>query len=160
MAVHKSNPHDPVLLNNLAVIHAYMGNTSRAQDFINRSKTMFEPQLTVTQKATEGLIKFRSGSFNEGLLLYEAAISSALEKKQYTTALRAYCFLGREMARLSAEWAESFGKEIDRTIGKLRRRNVPIPRDVEIIRALYSESIPQDFGPLSLSAPSLSEAIN
>lgn len=159
MAVHNANPNDPLLLNNLAVIHAYMGNVNEATQALKLSKATFDADLLISNKATEGLIEFRTGNFSEGSKLYQAAINDALDKKKYISALRAYCFLGREMTRVGSEWAEIFGSEVDRTVNKLRKRGVPIPRDVEIIRAQYVNTIPNDFGPLSLTGLSLSNGI-
>jgi tetratricopeptide (TPR) repeat protein len=158
-SVYGANPHDALLLNNLAVIHAYMGDTQQARESLRLSKLTTDPDLSVAQKATAGLIEFRSGNFDEGSRLYEDAITSAVNNRQYATALRAYTFLGREMARVGAEWAGVFEKEIDRTIEKLRSRGVAIPRDVLIIKDQYSLSKPHDFGPLSLRAPALSNDI-
>lgn len=159
-SVLNANPHDPHLLNNLAVLYAYSGDTEKATAALRSSRSTNQTELEVTQRATEGLIAFRSGTPDVGILHYETAISTALERHEYTTALRAYCFLGREMTQLSGEWAEVFGAEVDRTITKLQSRGVQIPKDVKIIRSLYSGSSANDVGSFTLTPPMLSEGID
>lgn len=128
------NPSDGTLLNNMAVLNAYLGNTDRAWEFSNRSQLNRDMDREITGIATKGLIHFRQGQYKTATALYEEAILNAVSRKQYAMALRAYCFFAREMAFVDSSLAAQFSKEISEIVEKMSKANIVLTKDIEIIR--------------------------
>ncbi|MFV1491226.1 hypothetical protein VWX97_04595 [Phaeobacter sp. JH18-32] len=148
LAALEANPGDPTLLNNIAVIHAYKGNLSKAKAALEQVHIGADEDDKVTNLATRGLVAIRSGAVDEGVQTYTDAVTLALKNKRYVSALRAYCFLGREISRGDREAAQLFADGVDKTISKLKRAGYSIPRDVVVLRSQYDKLDPQDSGPL------------
>ena len=73
-----ADPNDPTLLNNKTVALAYMGELNEAQSTFSKISTNFTPEHPeYVHLATSGLLKFRSGSIQEGRKLYEEASNKA-----------------------------------------------------------------------------------
>lgn len=86
----KSNPDDPMLLNNLAVCLMELGELDAAATTLSRLK--YEERggkIDATHKATFGMFAFRNGNFEEGRKLYLDAIDKANNSGEKATAARA-----------------------------------------------------------------------
>ncbi|THK37378.1 hypothetical protein EHS39_14225 [Ensifer sp. MPMI2T] len=128
-----ANPTNPMLLNNLAVLHAYEDDVDAARAALERAVASSR-ELTPSLLATGGLIAFRSGDAVEGMNGYRAAIEKAVQSKSADQALRAYCFLGREAARIDIDTASDFVQNIDRAVDRLKKSGHSIPQEVSLIR--------------------------
>lgn len=137
----KSNPQDFTLLNNYVVLCCYGGNLVEAkQGFVKLSELAHSGSFHVTRLATGGLISFREGAFDAGVQSYTSAINEALALRDPILALRAYCFLAREVSLLDAGMAERFSKNIRDTISALERRGIKIPAEVNILLGQIDEA--------------------
>ena len=145
----EANPGEPTLLNNIAVIHAYRGDLEEARSVLAKVRFGLDSDSRVTNLATSGLISIRSGDVDGGVQEYENAVNLAIKEKRYVTALRAYCFLGRELSRGNREFSKLFGESVDKTTDRLKKKGYVIPRDVVVLRSQYENSEVDDFGPLS-----------
>jgi tetratricopeptide (TPR) repeat protein len=86
----KSNPDDPMLLNNLAVCLMELGELDTAATTLSRLK--YEDRggkIDATHKATFGMFAFRKGNYEEGRKLYLDAIVKATNSGEKATAARA-----------------------------------------------------------------------
>jgi tetratricopeptide (TPR) repeat protein len=61
---------------------------------IDRTDITIQENITIT--ATEGLIRFRKGLFEEGRALYRRAIEMARENKEASYVMRALIYLAHE----------------------------------------------------------------
>lgn len=129
-----SNPNDVELLNNLAVILAYQNRIDDARSTLARTSRHAKRDDAVVLNATRGLVDFRSGDIDAGIRNYSEAIEMAIQKKDYITGLRAYCYLGREIVRVHADLGGIITSRIDSFCSRLKRRNYRIPQDVIVIR--------------------------
>lgn len=74
----RSNPDDPVLLNNLAFAYACMGDTEEADAILEKAaRASSQNRQQIVLMATKGLIEHRRGNPQAGELLYSSAISRA-----------------------------------------------------------------------------------
>jgi tetratricopeptide (TPR) repeat protein len=74
----QADPKNPVLLNNLAVAQAYMGDVAKAEATLNKVSTDFsDDHPEYIRAATSGLVRFRSGDIAAGRKLYEQALEGA-----------------------------------------------------------------------------------
>jgi tetratricopeptide (TPR) repeat protein len=93
-----ANPHDPILLNNLAVALANQDKLAEA-DIALRHAVQFsanDPDNVATLKATQGLLAFRRGAIEEGRALYMDAIEHARRHDDPKRAVLAILHLLRE----------------------------------------------------------------
>ncbi|MDQ3132287.1 MAG: hypothetical protein M3Q99_16185 [Acidobacteriota bacterium] len=101
-----ANPENITLRNNLAYALASNNRQEEAEvefNKIDRSSLTVEEKIITT--ATEGLIRFRQGLYEEGRQLYKGAIKIAQENKEQVTALRGLVFLAREEIYAGTEYA-------------------------------------------------------
>lgn len=145
----EANPGEPTLLNNVAVIHAYRGELEEARSVLAKVKIGVDSDSKATNLATSGLISIRSGDIECGVQEYTNAVALALKDKRHVTALRAYCFLGRELSRVDRDFAKLFGDSVDKTMDRLRMAGHSIPRDVIVLRSQFDTSEIMDFDSLS-----------
>lgn len=130
-----ANPRNPTLCNNLAVLLASQGDVSAAKAELvklNTSEILPDDKITIT--ATRGLISFRSGEFEQGSKLYLEAIEEASKQKNAGLALRAFCFLSREVSIIDGATARSFIEKIDEAFGLLKSKGSTIPVDLLYLR--------------------------
>lgn len=93
----EANPHDPLLLNNLAFALASSGKVASARLISRRlRRTMLDTEERAAWLATLGLIQFRERDIDGGRKLYEAAIGVARESKNRVQEAMAALFLARE----------------------------------------------------------------
>ena len=86
----KSNPDDPLLLNNLAVCRLELGELDEAAVALSRLKQEdIASKTDITYKATFGMFEFRKGNHSEGRRLYSEAIEYAKNLGDKIRALRA-----------------------------------------------------------------------
>ncbi|MEI2300515.1 hypothetical protein [Ensifer sp. MJa1] len=128
-----ANPANSSLLNNLAVLRAYQGDVDAARLALDKAIAS-SPALTPSLLATSGLVAFRAGNVTEGMEKYQAAIDKAVQSKNGEEALRAYCFLGREVSRVDLELAGEFVQNIDRVIEQYTKRGQSPSKEITIIR--------------------------
>ncbi len=113
----KSNPNNPMLLNNKAYACALSGKTLEAERAIQEAKKLqLPPDAQVCLIATEGLTEYRKGNIDEGRRLYTEAIqlakSSFPDPRIANTALLNFT---REEARAD----EAFDKSVLDVIDKI-----------------------------------------
>jgi len=106
------NPHDPILLNNLAFAYANLGKIQEAQAALNRADLN---AASVNNKicliATQGLVCFRQGNTNQGREFYKEALRQATEIKDTRGYTEALLHLALEEIRVgSPESKESAAK--------------------------------------------------
>jgi tetratricopeptide (TPR) repeat protein len=78
----RSNPDDPILLNNLAFLTARMGQLEKAKTSLRRiNLSEMEPEDRYVITATQGLLAFREGDVSRGRVLYTQAINGFKEHK-------------------------------------------------------------------------------
>lgn len=128
-----SNPRNSMLLNNLAVLCAYLGDIAEAKSYAVRARAAEDDKSVVANRATEGLLLFREGDIEGGIQSYNESIELAVKEKRVDLLLRAYAFFAREMCRVEPTLRSEFRGEFERVNLSLRRRNIKMPRDVEII---------------------------
>ena len=145
----EANPGEPILLNNVAVIHAYRGELEEARSVLAKVRVGVDSDSKATNLATSGLISIRSGDIGGGVQEYTKAVALALKDKRHVTALRVYCFLGRELSRVNRDFAKLFSDSVDKTMDRLRTAGHSIPRDVIVLRSQFNTSEIMDFGSLS-----------
>ena len=142
----RANPLDATLLNNVSVIYAYQGDIMAAKKFADEAErnAKNKPGRSVVAKATRGLIDFRSGQIDIGIERYAEAIRSAVQDGNSTLAIRAFCYLGRELARLDRRAAEIILSEIIKYREALLRRGARISKDVEFIMDELENPTPRE----------------
>ena len=80
----QADPRHPVLLNNLAVAQAYLGDISTAQTTLNLVSTDFtDEHPEYIRVATTGLVRFRSGDIGAGRMYYEQAVDLAPPERKW-----------------------------------------------------------------------------
>ncbi|MBK5571647.1 hypothetical protein [Ensifer sp. SSB1] len=147
-----ANPSNSTLLNNLAVLRAYQGDVDTARLALDKAIAS-SPALTPALLATSGLVAFRAGNVSEGIEKYQAAIDKAVQSKNADEALRAYCFLGREVSRVDVELVGEFVDNIDRAIEQFKKRGLPPSKEIVLIREELASTklsfADPSWGPLS-----------
>ena len=94
------NPHDPVLLNNLAYALANCGELGLAENaLLGIRNKKGEPAVEVLRLATSGLLEYRRGRFASGRALYLRAIKTATSANLERLAAKASLFLAIEEKR-------------------------------------------------------------
>lgn len=102
----KTHPNDFLLLNNLAVALANMGQTEDAEKELQKvSPTDREGEYKATYLATKGLIQFRRGFSAEGRALYLMAVNETRDAKQNSLTVWAMLHHAREEFRCNPELA-------------------------------------------------------
>lgn len=92
-----SNPHEPVLLNNIAYAYALDNNIEKAKEYISKLKvSLLNNDSKICFKATKGLIAFRSNEIDRGRALYKEAIIDAKEDNNKILSFTAILNLARE----------------------------------------------------------------
>jgi len=93
----RSNPDDPMLVNNLAVCLMEIGDLAAAETYLSRlSVEGRSGVMEATYKATYGMLEFRKGNIEEGRRLYQEAIEKAKNSSDKGTAARAAFHLAFE----------------------------------------------------------------
>jgi tetratricopeptide (TPR) repeat protein len=134
----RANPDNTMLRNNLAFVLASNNIPDEAENelsLIERSSLSISEKIVTT--ATEGLIKFRKGLYQEGREQYLNAIKIAKENNEPVYAFKALAYLSREeliagteLANKSYEMVKSeakrfhFNEEMKLLLNKLRSLKV------------------------------------
>lgn len=134
-----SNPNNANLLNNLAVLMAYKGDTESAHNFSLQARSSSEDRNDIANIATKGLIHFRKGEIDSGRVAYETAIEMAVGERHVEMAIRAYAFFARELSRIDPSMKADFRKEFSIIDRKLSKNSKKFPRDVALIVTEFSE---------------------
>lgn len=148
-----SNANDMTLLNNLAVLNAYRGSISVAEKYAERARLASDQHGEIANVATKGLIFFRQGKISEGIREYERSMELAVQARRVDLYVRAFAFLGREMARVDRRVASYFADELAKADLQLRKRNQRLPREVALMQseflsdALATEELSSAFSP-------------
>lgn len=148
-----ANPGNPALLNNLAVLHAYDGNLPSAIAALEAANSD-ATDVSASMTATRGLIAFRSGDYAAGVDHYGAAIDMAIKAKSRDEALRAYCFLAREVCRVSPDLTPEFTENIDKLINAAGFRNA-VPREAALIRQELTDNTARTNSQSGFHVPSI-----
>lgn len=105
-----SNPHDPLLLNNLAYSLACIGNTTESEKYLHAmtipANDEASASLSIIKTATEGLIEYRKGNRNAGLALYRKAFEAASSAGEGGLRNRVVMFLALEELRAGAAFSD------------------------------------------------------
>lgn len=129
------NTPDAVLFNNLSVLSAYNGDLKQADQYLQSFKYKdVDLTASITATATEGLIKFRKGKFEDGSKLYLEAIEKSLQNKLPDYALRAMSFYARELKRIKSPSAMQLVELINATFKKAEEKRVRLPKDLEMMQ--------------------------
>jgi tetratricopeptide (TPR) repeat protein len=93
-----ANPSDDTLINNLAFALANQGNLDEALRVLGTaSRPSPRPSTEAALKATEGLIRIRAGHVQQGIALYQQAISEARGDSMARVRYLASIYLAREL---------------------------------------------------------------
>lgn len=152
-----SNPQNSILLNNLAVLWAYKGDLNLAHHYSTLAGIHSEDRSDIANTATKGLILFKEGKIDEAIHEYERAIEAAVKERRIDLSLRAYAFLAREMCLIDPNMKPYFQEEFAAVEKKLKRYNLPFPRDVAIIRNEFIE-VGSNLDPLLRDFPTFSDS--
>ena len=130
----RCNPRDLTLLNNAIVLLCYANRIAEAKVEYGRLSEISHSQTdSIVRLATGGLISFREANYDQGIEQYRRAIDEAIKLREASFALRAYCFLAREVTLLDSRVAGVFSKNITEVVNVFRKRNVFVPKEVEIL---------------------------
>lgn len=128
----KINPRNTLILNNLAFIHATLGNIKEAQNnlqAIRQDEIQDINKVTVT--ATQGLVAFRSGNINEGHKKYQEAILLS-KKLDHRTQLLANLYYTRECLLANQIGVEIMVKLVEKQTQKLNENDIKVIFEREI----------------------------
>lgn len=126
----EAEPHNSILLNNLAVGLAYKGDLQEAWNTLNKIIIEKAPDLTrPAHYATTGLLFFRSGDFEKGRAFYQKAITHPYTRKDNRVKALALWHLVREEAHAKTE---EFQKALSRAEEATAKMKFP---EIEAIRA-------------------------
>lgn len=151
-----ANPSEAVLYNNLAVLYAYIGETTKADKMLTFAiaNQGADPTNLFVHAATRGLIEFRKGNISNGVENYMKAMEIAVDQRQQTSCLRILTFLCKEVSLLDWKMSQqilSIIKELDVilekkgqkisvdisfTIKKLSEENRPLVQSDELYNVL------------------------
>jgi tetratricopeptide (TPR) repeat protein len=119
----KANPHDPVLLNNLAFALANIGKTAEAEQLLSQiGSDATSTTRDIAATATKGLIHFRNGLYAQGRELYLDAIEEAKKQKLPKYSAIAAAYLAREEILAEIEGNEA---ALKRAIEEARGQDSP-----------------------------------
>ncbi|MBM6394480.1 tetratricopeptide repeat protein [Brucella anthropi] len=129
-----ANPKNITLLNNCAVLQACSGRIDDAERSLSKAFTMDrDADEHIMLTATEGLLNFRSGNYENGISSYSKAINLALESPTRSLAFRAYCFMARELSRIDIESSQFAQAQLDGAFQQANERGIKIPNDLIFI---------------------------
>jgi tetratricopeptide (TPR) repeat protein len=111
-----SNPHDPLLLNNLAFSLAMNNKPIEVFEYLNKVDAVSEinEQTRICLLATKGLACFRSGNIEQGRNFYLQAMEYAQKKKYSYYYYMALLNLAREEAFVNPDLAKTFYERISK----------------------------------------------
>lgn len=127
----KSNPNNPILLNNKAYAYALSGKSNDAEFVIQEAKKLtLSTDTKVCLTATEGLTEYRKGNIEKGRALYTQAIqlakASFLDQRIVNTAILNYV---REELRANKDFDKSLLEAIDK-IPDDSKETVQLKKDI------------------------------
>lgn len=129
-----ANPRNITLLNNAAVLLASSDKLEEAWVMLYKAFTLDrDSEENIMLTATEGLLNFRSGNYEDGISSYSRAINLALESPTRSLAFRAYCFMARELSRIDAESSKYAQLQLDGAFQTAEKRGIKIPFDLKFI---------------------------
>lgn len=117
----KANPNNAELLNNYAYALALVGDIVNAADTIKRAKKIDTSESCISIIATEGLVNYRQGNYEDGKKLYDKAIVQAKKRNDQRTLFELYLHLARE--------EKNCGNNADEIIGQIYSPKFQIVRE-------------------------------
>ncbi|MEJ8307701.1 hypothetical protein [Agrobacterium larrymoorei] len=130
-----ANPKHKTLLNNLAAVRALQGRLEDARSLVARAQASpGDDDDDVIVTATNGLINFREGKYEEGGARYIEAIEKALQNKNRPLAFRAIYYLSREVSRVDPDHGQKLLDKVDCDLELASKKGLAIPKDIEVIR--------------------------
>lgn len=126
----EAEPHNPILINNLAVGHAYKGEIKEAWETLGHLVIEQVPDpVQPALYATVGLLYFRSGDFEKGRTMYEKAIAHPYSQKDPKVKALALWHLVREEAHAKTK---EFSQALSRAEQATEKMKFP---EIDAIRA-------------------------
>jgi cytochrome c-type biogenesis protein CcmH/NrfG len=121
------NPHDPILLNNLAFAYANLGRVRDAQVALNNADlSQANPTEKICLMATQGLVCFRQARAEEGRRFYREALKRAVELKDIRVYTEALLHLAFEEIRAGSDEAKESVAKASEAASKHNERSVKL----------------------------------
>ncbi len=143
----RTDPQNPLLLNNLAVALATMGQVDEAAVEFSQIPG---PEVTsdITYLATKGLIMYRSGDPEAGRVLYRAAIEEARRKRDKKREVWALLHFAKEEFRFDQDSGDRLLDEGIKLAGELPSSERPVVQRIQELvtearEAVLSEQVSQ-----------------
>ena len=107
------NTENNLILNNLAVAHAYNGDTQEAEKKINRINYAKADDISrITNMATKGLIEYRKGNLKKGRELYSQALDMEIKENDNETKELVRWHILREEATIGSHQAQQYADKL------------------------------------------------
>jgi len=121
----RSNPGDPMLLNNAAFALANLGRIEEANDLLTIAEPE-EPTLQTLIQATRGLVAFRDGEVLAGRERYRDAIGSFIKRGETDLAALCQVMWTREEVRASTDLGKSLASQLSLSDPRFRHRDTSL----------------------------------